>query len=54
MCLGYIVVPVIPSDKDPNQINVEKLTKEKQVEAMCFHLLHGLDFGDQNPPNGEV
>jgi hypothetical protein len=26
---------------------------EKQVEAMCFHLLHEPAFGDQKPPNGE-
>jgi len=27
---------------------------EKQMDAMCFHLLIGPTFGDQNPPNGEV
>jgi hypothetical protein len=27
---------------------------EKQMEAMCFHLLNGPTFGDQKPPNGEV
>lgn len=26
----------------------------KQMEAMCFNLLHGPTFGDQKSPNGEV
>ena len=30
------------------------MDEEKQVDAIGFHLLHGIYFGDKNPPNGEV
>jgi len=53
---------ITPLATKQGQINKQEKTffndgmvdMEKQMETMCFHLLIGPAFGDQNPPNGEV
>jgi hypothetical protein len=42
------------SKKQATFVNNGMVDMERQMEALCFHLLNGPTFGDQNPSNGEV